>query len=111
MCWETPWGQKVDVHCYTFDADEKNVYGIRNPAESLTGTGSIEGYAVRCISAEWVVKFHTQYEPDEKDFKDVYAVCAKFGIAVPAPKAGRLTGKWNPPPLTRAQALPNVTTQ
>jgi len=42
------------------------------------------------ISAEWVVKFHTQYEPDEKDFKDVYAVCAKFGIAVPG-----LTGKWN----------------
>ena len=66
---------------------------------------------MRCISAEWVVKFHTQYEPGEKDFKDVYAVCAKFGIAVSAPKAGGLTGKWNPAPLNRAQALPNVPTQ
>jgi hypothetical protein len=48
------------------------------------------------------VKFHTQYEPDEKDFKDIYAVWAKFGIAVLAIKAGALTGKRNPPPLTRA---------
>lgn len=76
-------GQKLDVHSYTFNAHGKNVYGIPYPAESLTGTGLIEGLAVRCISAEWVVKFHTQYEPDENDFKDVHAVCAKFGIPVP----------------------------
>ena len=44
-------GQKVDVHSYTFDAYAKNVYGISYPAESLTGAGSIEGHAVRCISA------------------------------------------------------------
>ena len=50
----------------------------------MTGSGSIEGYAARCIAAEWVVKFHTQYEPDENDAKDVHALCAKFGIAVPA---------------------------
>ena len=76
-------GQKVDVHSYTFDADGKAVYGIPYPAESLTGTGTIENYVVRCISADWVVKFHTQYEPDDNDFKDVHAVCAKFGIGLP----------------------------
>jgi lincosamide nucleotidyltransferase A/C/D/E len=62
---------------------EKNVYGIPYPAESLTGTGQIPNYVVRSISAEWVVKFHTQYQPDENDFKDVLAICAKFRIEVP----------------------------
>ena len=28
-----------------------------------------------------------------------------------APKADALTGRWNPPPVTRAQGLPNVTAQ
>jgi lincosamide nucleotidyltransferase A/C/D/E len=42
------------------------------------------GDAVSCISAEWVVKFHAQYDPDENDFKDVHAVYAKFRIPVPA---------------------------
>jgi lincosamide nucleotidyltransferase A/C/D/E len=76
-------GQKVDVHSYAFDTDGKNVYGIPYPAESLTGSGSIDSYTVRCISADWVVKFHTQYEPDENDFKDVHEVCTKFGISAP----------------------------
>jgi lincosamide nucleotidyltransferase A/C/D/E len=76
-------GQKVDVHSYTFDAYGKNVYGIPYPTESLTGTGSIQGHAVRCISAEWVLRFHMQYGPDENDFKDVHALCAKFGLAIP----------------------------
>jgi len=80
---ENALGQKIDVHSYTFNADGKNVCGIPYPAGSLGGTGSIERYPVRCISAEWVVKFHTRYEPKEKDFKDVQALCAKFGIAVP----------------------------
>lgn len=35
------------------------------PAEALTGTGSISGYAVRCISAKWMVKFHSGYELTE----------------------------------------------
>jgi hypothetical protein len=29
------------------------------------------------------VKFHAQYEPDENDFKDVHAVCAKFSVPIP----------------------------
>ena len=63
---------------------EKAYMEIPYPPESLTGTGSIDGYLVKCISAEWVVQFHTQYEPDENDFKDVHAVCAKFNIPMPA---------------------------
>ena len=52
-------------------------------SEHLTGGGSIDGYPVRCISPEWLVKFHTGYEIDEKDFHDVRALCERFGIPLP----------------------------
>jgi len=32
---------------------------------------------------EWAVKFHTQYDPDETDFHDVQALCARFFIPLP----------------------------
>lgn len=53
------------------------------PADSITGTGKIQGQTVRCISPEWMVKFHSGYQLKEKDFRDVYALCSKFGIALP----------------------------
>ena len=52
-------------------------------SEHLTGRGSIDGYRVRCIGAEWLVQFHTGYEPDENDRHDVRLLCERFGIAVP----------------------------
>jgi lincosamide nucleotidyltransferase A/C/D/E len=76
-------GRKVDVHSYTFDSEEKLVEGIEYPFESLKGTGRINGHRVRCITAEWMVKFHTQYEPDADDFRDVLALCTRFGIPLP----------------------------
>src|SRR5947209_17974785 len=51
--------------------------------QSLTGTGSIQGYPVKCISVEWMVKFHSGYELDENDYRDVSALCERFGIALP----------------------------
>jgi lincosamide nucleotidyltransferase A/C/D/E len=71
-------GRKLDVHSYTFPD-----YGIPYPPESLTGTGKISGHPVRCIAAEWAVKFHCQYQPDEDDRRDVSALCSRFGIALP----------------------------
>ncbi len=53
------------------------------PAASLTGSGAIDGHAVKCISPEWMVKFHSGYELKDKDFKDVSALCNKFGIEPP----------------------------
>lgn len=76
-------GHEVDFHSYTFDANGKLVFGVAYPPESLTGTGSIQGYPVRCISAEWLVKFHTGYELDENDYRDVSALCERLGIALP----------------------------
>jgi Aminoglycoside-2''-adenylyltransferase len=38
------------------------------PAASLAGKGEIESHTVRCISPEWMVKFHSGYQLKEKDF-------------------------------------------
>jgi lincosamide nucleotidyltransferase A/C/D/E len=76
-------GRKIDVHSYTFDTSGNHVFGIPYPADSLTGKGVINGHPVRCISAEWAVRFHAQYEPDETDFQDVHALCSKFDIPLP----------------------------
>jgi len=75
-------GHEVDFHSYTFDAHGKRV-GVEYPLGSLTGTGSIQGYPVKCISAEWMVKFHSGYELDENDYCDVSALCERFSIALP----------------------------
>jgi lincosamide nucleotidyltransferase A/C/D/E len=77
-------GREVDVHSYTFDADGRHVFGCEYPADSLTGHGSISGYPVKCISPEWLVKFHTGYPLDETDYRDVLALCRRFGLALPA---------------------------
>lgn len=77
--------REIDVHTFIFDKNGKNIYGTAYPKESLTGTGKILGQTIKCIPAEWVVKFHEQaaYEPKEKDIQDVNAICDKFGLKVP----------------------------
>jgi len=76
-------GHEVDFHSYTFDTHGKLVFGVEYPSDSLTGTGSIRGYPVKCISVEWMVKFHSGYELDENDYLDVSTLCKRFGIALP----------------------------
>ena len=77
-------GRLLDVHTFTFDAKGNNIYGCEYPLESLTGSGTVNGYAVNCISAEWAVKFHSGYELKETDYHDVLALCNHFGIAIPS---------------------------
>ena len=83
-------GHEVDFHSYTFDAQGKLVFGVEYPIESLTGYGSIQGYPVKCITAEWMVQFHTGYALDENDYRDVATLCQQFNIALP-PEYERFT--------------------
>ncbi len=81
-------GREIDVHVISLDAAGNGIYGppqdnLMYPADSLTGTGTISGCVVRCISPQWMVKFHSGYELTEKDYRDVSALCAKYGIALP----------------------------
>ena len=76
-------GREIDVHSYTLDDDGDYVSGVAYSRKHFTGTGLIDGYPVRCISPEWLVKFHSGYELDENDYRDVKALCDRFGIALP----------------------------
>jgi len=76
-------GRRLDVHSYTLDAAGLNVGGVPYIGEQLTGRGVIGGYGVRCVSPEWLVKFHTGYELDNNDWHDVRLLCERFQIPVP----------------------------
>jgi lincosamide nucleotidyltransferase A/C/D/E len=63
---------------------ETIIYGVEYLPEHLTGEGTINGYRVKCIPPDSVVKFHTGYDLDENDFHDVRAICEKFKIPLPS---------------------------
>lgn len=75
---------RLDVHSYILDAAGNNIYGVEYIGGHLTGKGCINGYPVRCISPEWLVKFHSGYELDGNDHHDVRLLCERFGIELPA---------------------------
>ncbi|MDQ3099734.1 MAG: aminoglycoside nucleotidyltransferase [bacterium] len=81
-------GNLIDVHVINFDAEGNGDYGpiekgVEYPAYAFKGTGFIEDYPVKCLSAEYQVESHTGYQIDENDIKDVTALCEKFGIKYP----------------------------
>jgi lincosamide nucleotidyltransferase A/C/D/E len=63
-------GREIDVHVIIIDAVGNGLYG---PAENG------ETYP----AASLTVKFHSGYELREKDFRDVSALCKRFGIELP----------------------------
>ncbi len=77
-------GHEVDVHTVLYDQNGKNKFGVDYPIESLSGSGSIAGFVVKCISVDWLVKFHAGYEVDANDYHDVKLLCERFGIALPS---------------------------
>lgn len=76
-------GNQIDIHSYTFDETGKHIFGIEYPLDSLNGSGTINDYPVKCITPEWLVKFHTGYTLDENDYHDVKLLCEKFNIEIP----------------------------
>ncbi|MBZ5621501.1 MAG: aminoglycoside nucleotidyltransferase [Acidobacteriia bacterium] len=81
-------GREIDVHVIVLDGTGNGIYGLAEngemyPAASLVGVGAIGGCPVRCISPEWMVRFHSGYELKEKDYQDVSALCERFGIDLP----------------------------
>ena len=73
----------IDVHTYIFDEKGNNVFGVAYEPHHLTGTGTIDGYPVKCIPADVMVEFHSGYELDKNDYHDVQALCDKFGFELP----------------------------
>ena len=77
-------GREVDVHSFSHEEDGNLTFGMDYPRESLTGAGTIAGQRVDCISPEWLVRFHSGYELDVDDYRDVAALCERFSIELPA---------------------------
>jgi len=81
-------GHQVDFHVIELDQHGRGVYGPLEkgesyPAEALSGTGTIDGRLVACITPEWLVRFHTGYMVDATDWADVSALCERFGLEIP----------------------------
>ena len=81
----------VDIHLVDFsetrrDSSGVDIYGPAGlPFEvgSLEGSGQIAGRQVKCETAEFQVRGHALYTPDEQDYKDVLALCRTFSIDLP----------------------------
>ena len=81
-------GHEIDFHVIVFDNDGNGIYGPAEnkdmwPADSFLGIGKINGHSVRCTSPEYMVKSQMEYKLSESDFRDVTALCKKFGIDIP----------------------------
>ena len=79
--------RRIDVHVVVLDECEgvwgDPLDGIAYPAGSLTGEGVIAGAQVRCISAEFLLRFKISFPPREIDRQDVAALCALLGRQAP----------------------------
>ena len=64
---------------YRFDGDNDLLYNTKPAKNLFLPTGK----KVRCISAKYLVKFHSGYELDEDDRKDIASLCQRFGIDFP----------------------------
>ena len=85
-----PDGREVDFHVIDIDEHGDGIYGPPEnndvyPANTLSGTGVLDGHPVRCLSPRGLIAFRVDYPhpPRDRDLQDVRAVCSHFGIPVP----------------------------
>ena len=76
-------GHLIDFHTYTFAENGELVFGLPYPPDLLTGSGSVLGHPLRCITPQWLVQFHTGYAFDDNDFRDVSLLCMRYHLELP----------------------------
>jgi lincosamide nucleotidyltransferase A/C/D/E len=80
--------RRVDLHLYEPLEDGRLHYGsVTAPfvfdADSLSGTGDIEGQPIRCETADFALRNHTGYPIRDVDRYDVATLCETFGLPLP----------------------------
>jgi lincosamide nucleotidyltransferase A/C/D/E len=97
-------GRQVDVHPVVFDdARGGGVYKMDDgrewvyPASGFAGRGRVAGRAVRCLTPEVQVLVHDGYELTDKDYRELYLLYRRFGVALPAEYAERALAASSPP--------------
>jgi FMN phosphatase YigB (HAD superfamily) len=84
-------GREVDLHGVVFDPSGNGLYGPQPedgsgrvyPAAAFMGTGVINSESVHCMTAEYQMANHANYDPGEADVHDVQLLHETFGIALP----------------------------
>ncbi len=77
--------REIEIHSFTKDENGVVIdqpYWDGYSHNSLTGTGTIEGYTVRCVSLEQLIKTHNPLKRamKETDYVDMEALRKKFGL-------------------------------
>lgn len=78
----------VDLHGFWLDTDGIAVLGDRSegslyPPGALAGSGHIDGYSVKCVTATAVLHFRNGFAPRPKDRHDVELLCESFELPLP----------------------------
>ncbi|MGI8688565.1 MAG: nucleotidyltransferase domain-containing protein [Thermomicrobiales bacterium] len=82
--------RRIDVHPVEFDSEGGGIQqqpdgsSFRYPPEGFTGTGTVAGQSVRCLSPDVQLLCHLAYEPDDDDRHDMRLLCERFDLALPA---------------------------
>ncbi len=78
--------RRVDIHPVRFDAEGNGVQKIERgmewtfPADGFTGSGTIAGCPIRCLTSEVQVLCHAGYELKDSDINDMRALHERFGL-------------------------------
>lgn len=91
-----PGVRQIDFHVVEFNESGDGIYGPpengqKFPASAFTGSGTIGGRPVRCMSVEYQVDSHTGYPLTQKDLADVVALRDRFGVKL-NPEHDKLLG-------------------
>lgn len=82
-------GRSVDYHTVEFDEGGGGIQGLpgggtfRYSPEGFTGTGTIAGVELPCLTPEVQVLCHMGYEPAEADRHDMRLLAERFGLKLP----------------------------
>jgi lincosamide nucleotidyltransferase A/C/D/E len=81
--------RQVDVHPLTLDRAGNGwqplgdgAWGLY-PADGLSGSGSVGGRQVRCLTAALQLSFHLGYPPRDTDRHDLSLLARHFGVPLP----------------------------
>ncbi len=82
--WQDGNARIIDLHIFSHNYNDDLIFeGESFPKEVFSGKGRVNNIEVDCITPEWQVRFHSGYQLDDNDVKDVLLLCDKFNIAVP----------------------------
>jgi lincosamide nucleotidyltransferase A/C/D/E len=79
-------GRQIDVHPVEFTASGDGIYQMDDgrswayPAAGFTGSGTVLGRTVRCLTPEVQVLCHAGYDLEEDDVRDLAALRERFGV-------------------------------